>query len=281
MAIATPTPTTWRTADLTPNPLNPRGPIEPGDVDDLAASIEAQGVLQPLLVTPDGTIVAGHRRHAAALRAGLAEVPVLVRPMTTREQLEIMLVENIQRADLSPLQEAQAYQRLKDDGLTQIDVARRIGVTHARVQTRLVILQLTPEVQELYAQNLLPITLAEPLSKVVDPHQQARFANVAARKQLPAPRIEALIKRSLGEAGDGAKPKRSAPEETAPVLMGPSKTRQELIDLLRLEPESTISFEDLARAMADVCNWCGLDSQPEVCRECPLPRLINRVVAVA
>ena len=91
----------WPTASLRPNPLNPRSRLDPADIDELAASIVAHaahgGILQPLLVTPDGTVVAGHRRLAAARRVGLADVPVIVHSLTTIEVLEIQLTENLQR----------------------------------------------------------------------------------------------------------------------------------------------------------------------------------------
>lgn len=157
---------------LTPNPLNPRGEIDPASVEDLAASIAAQGILQPLLVTPDGVVVAGHRRRLAAIKAGLVEVPVLMRELTEAEQLEIMLVENIQREDLSPVQEARAYRRLVDSGMTQADVARRIGVNHARVQARLKLLELDDEVLERFHRLELPLVFAPVLLKVTEPHQQ-------------------------------------------------------------------------------------------------------------
>jgi len=90
--------------DLRPNPLNPRGELHVAGLDELADSIRAQGVLQPLLVTPGGVVVAGHRRLAAARMAGLSEVPVVVRDLDAVQQQEIMLVENLQRQDLSAVE---------------------------------------------------------------------------------------------------------------------------------------------------------------------------------
>jgi ParB family chromosome partitioning protein len=89
---------------LSPNPLNPRGAVDGPGLDELAASIRAQGVLQPLLITPDGVVVAGHRRLAAARIAGLDEVRVVVRDLDPVQQQEIMLVENLQRQDLSAIE---------------------------------------------------------------------------------------------------------------------------------------------------------------------------------
>src|SRR5439155_12028483 len=106
----------WPTSRLRPHPLNPRGELNPADVAELCASIVAHaaqgGILQPLLVTPDGTVVAGHRRLAAARRLGLMDLPVIVRSLTPIEELEIQLVENLQRSDLTPLEEARAYHHL-------------------------------------------------------------------------------------------------------------------------------------------------------------------------
>ena len=267
-------------AELRANPLNPRGDVAPASVEDLAASIAAQGILQPLLITPDGTVVAGHRRLAAARLVGLREVPVIERKLTETEQIEIMLVENIQREDLSPLQEARAYRRLLDEGgSTLADVSRRVGVTTSRVQSRLVILTLDPAVQEMYGRNELPTSIAAALAKVVDGPQQRRLANVAARRQLPASRIEELIKRSLGTLEKEAA-RRTPAEEAAPAA-GASKTRGELIERLRAEPETTISFVDLARAVEDTCCWCGLGSAAEVCASCPVPQLVRRALEIA
>ena len=130
-----------------------------GDVRDLAASIAAVGVVEPLVVSPDGEgryrIVAGHRRHAAALKAGLAELPCAVRTLTDAERVEIMLVENLQRSDLSPIEEAAGYFRLVEHGLTQRELATRIGRSARHVAARLALLELPRRVQdELHAGTL-------------------------------------------------------------------------------------------------------------------------------
>src|SRR5438132_10566410 len=119
---------------LRPNPLNPRGELHPAGLQELADSIRAQGVLQPLLVTPAGVVVAGHRRLAAARLAGLSDVPVVARDLDRVQQQEIMLVENLQRQDLSPVEEARAYRRLLDAGHTIAQLARRTGVPSARIK---------------------------------------------------------------------------------------------------------------------------------------------------
>ena len=123
-----------------------------GDVRDLAASITAVGIVEPLLVSPIAddryVIVAGHRRHAAAVKAGLAEVPCTVRQLTDAERVEIMLVENLQRSDLTPIEEASGYFRLVEHGMTQKELARRIGRSARHVATRLALLELPKNVQD-------------------------------------------------------------------------------------------------------------------------------------
>ena len=123
-----------------------------GDVRDLAASITAVGVIEPLLVSPvEGdryVIVAGHRRHAAAQKAGLVEVPCMIRTLTDFERVEIMLVENLQRCDLTAIEEASGYFRLVEHGMTQRELARRIGRSARHVAGRLALLELPKLVQD-------------------------------------------------------------------------------------------------------------------------------------
>jgi ParB family transcriptional regulator, chromosome partitioning protein len=115
---------------LDPHPHNPRGPVDPDSVQELADSISEKGIVEPIVVVPvrsrgtqwkieRSTVVAGHRRLAAARLAGLAEVPAIARELSPIEQEEIMLVENLQREGLSLLQEARAFQRLIDGGKTR------------------------------------------------------------------------------------------------------------------------------------------------------------------
>ncbi len=136
---------------LRPNPHQPRRRFSEESLKELADSIREKGLLQPLLVRPKGEgyeVVAGERRYRAALLAGLTEVPALVRDLTDQEALEIALVENLQREDLSPVEEARGYQALLGMGLTQEEVARRVGKARPTVANALRLLQLPEEVLE-------------------------------------------------------------------------------------------------------------------------------------
>jgi ParB/RepB/Spo0J family partition protein len=149
-------------AALQPAEDNPRD--DPGDVEGLSASIRALGVLHPLTVTPNGdssfTVVSGARRLAAATEAGLEEVPCLVRTLGDMERQELMLVENLQRSNLSPLEEARAFQKLLLLGHNQKSLAERLGKSPAHVCRRLRLLTLPPETQELVDRGDVPLDQA-------------------------------------------------------------------------------------------------------------------------
>ena len=145
-------------AEIEANPHQPRLMMDDEALDELTQSVREHGVIQPLLVTalppgePAGVryrLIAGERRLRAAAAAGLTRVPVTVRETTDRDQLELALIENVQREDLNPIEEAGAYRRLIDDfGLTQQQTADRVGCSRAKVANRLRLLELPPEVLE-------------------------------------------------------------------------------------------------------------------------------------
>jgi ParB family chromosome partitioning protein len=136
---------------IQPNPFQPRTVFDPVKLAELAESIRIHGVLQPLIVRRWGDgyqLVSGERRWRASQQAGLTEVPVVVRDLTDREMLEIALVENIQREDISPLEAAVAYRRLAEEfSLTQEEVAKRVGKSRSAVANTVRLLNLSPEIQ--------------------------------------------------------------------------------------------------------------------------------------
>lgn len=136
---------------IRPNPEQPRKHFDPESLAELAASIKQKGLLQPLLVRPKGDLyelVAGERRYRAAQEAGLSEVPVIIRDLSEREVLEVALIENLQREDLNPLEEALGYQRLIEMGASQEEVAMAVGKARATVSNALRLLQLPPAALE-------------------------------------------------------------------------------------------------------------------------------------
>jgi len=199
---------------LKPHPGQPRRRFDEAQLDELAGSIAARGLIQPIVVRPEGRdyqIVAGERRWRAAQRAGLSEVPVVVRDFSDAETLEVALVENIQRQDLNAIEEAQAYQRLSGEyGHTQEALARIVGKSRSHVANLLRLLELPPDVQQMvvegrlsmgHARAVLGAADVEGLARqVVDRGLSVREAEKLARGAKPAAR------RQRGEGTMSAEP---------------------------------------------------------------------------
>lgn len=183
---------------LAPSPTNPRKTFAEADLADLAASIREQGVMQPILVRlwpedyppPEGRdqrpmyeIVAGERRFRASLLAGLAEIPALVRPLNTRQVLEAQIVENLQRRDVSELEEAEGYQlMMRDHGYTADQLAEKVGKSRAYIYARLKLTALGPEVRQLYRDGKLDASRALLIARIPVPALQLQAAKEISRE---------------------------------------------------------------------------------------------------
>ncbi|MDR3161863.1 MAG: ParB/RepB/Spo0J family partition protein [Spirochaetaceae bacterium] len=169
------------------NPNQPRKNFDEEALQELADSIREQGIIQPIIVeeTGDGTytIVAGERRSRAARLAGLREVPALVRNYTDERRMEVSLIENVQRADLNPLEEAQAYKRLMEvTGLSQDEIAARVGKKRSTVANALRLLRLPPSMQASLETGALSPGHARAILSVRSPQgQNALFEEILAR----------------------------------------------------------------------------------------------------
>ena len=191
-----------RLSAIEPNRKQPRQNFDPAALSELAESIRTHGILQPLLVrrvpgsSLDGEsyqLVAGERRWRAARMAGLSEVPVVVREMTEEEVLEFALIENLQREDLNPLEEAEGYQRLvKTFGLTQEEVAKKVGRSRSAVANSLRLLKLPMDVQAFVQMGDLSVGHAKALLSVQDEWKQSRLAEKAVQKGLSVRQLEQL-----------------------------------------------------------------------------------------
>jgi ParB family chromosome partitioning protein len=161
---------------LQPNPDQPRSVFREQKLDELAASIRANGIVQPLLVRRQGEyfqIVAGERRWRAAQRAGLDTVPIVIRDIPDERVLELSLIENIQREELNPIEEANAYRRLIDGlGVTQEEVARRVGRERSSVTNYLRLLKLPEEIQQWVEEDRLSMGHARALLSLETPEAQ-------------------------------------------------------------------------------------------------------------
>jgi len=205
-------------ASITPNPHQPRSLIRDQDLVELAASIEEHGIIQPLVVTRvfDGyQLIAGERRWRAARLAGLPTVPVVVKDVAPSEMLELALVENLQRSDLNPLEEAMAYCQLTEEfGLTQGQVARRVGKSRVAVSNTLRLLKAALPVQE----ALLGGKISEGHARALLGLEQAEAQKVALKtvlkQRLNVRQTEELVRRLLGLRREERRPAREVSPET-------------------------------------------------------------------
>lgn len=176
-------------ADITPNRFQPRRAFTESELAELEASIKANGLLQPIVVRARGDnkweLVAGERRLRAVSRLGWSEIPAVVREFDDRAMLTLALVENLQRADLNPLEEAQGYQRLIDEfGLTQQQVADAVGKDRTSITNLLRILTLQPAVLQLVERGHISAGHARALLPVKDDRRQLELANEIVARQL-------------------------------------------------------------------------------------------------
>ena len=200
--------------ELRPNPRQPRRDFDAAALGELAESIRTQGVVQPIVVTPENggyTIVAGERRWRAAQLAGLEQVPVAVRAVADdRQRLELALVENLQRADLNAMEEADAYQALQHEfGLSQDEIAARVGKARPTIANSLRLLNLPDGVQTLLRSGKLAAGQARPLLSLGKPAAQLALAERAVKEGLSAREIEALVAQATGRAAQPTRRRRT------------------------------------------------------------------------
>lgn len=185
---------------IVPNPWQPRLVVDEAALAELVASIREHGILQPLIVTrTEGdqyALVAGERRWRAARAAGLLTVPVVVKETTPRQRLELALVENIQRQDLSPLETAQAYRQLIDEhDLTQEVVAERVGKSRAAVANALRLLQLPPNARDALAQGQITEGHARAILSCAVPEMRTLLLETIVSRHLSVRQAEELARR--------------------------------------------------------------------------------------
>jgi ParB family transcriptional regulator, chromosome partitioning protein len=191
-----------RLANIDPSPLQPRKNFAPEALQELVDSIRQHGIIQPLIVRrTDGRheLIAGERRWRAAQEIGLSEVPVIVRAASDLEVLELSLIENLQRTDLNPIEEAQGYARLAGEfNMRQEDISEKVGRSRAAVANAMRLLELHPQVQTWVAQNVLSVGHAKVLLGLKEPEEQLRLAETVLRRSATVRATERLVARQLG-----------------------------------------------------------------------------------
>jgi ParB family chromosome partitioning protein len=189
-------------ASIVPSPLQPRKDFARDALAELVESIRQHGIIQPLVVRDvhgRRELIAGERRWRAAQEAGLTKVPVITRVATDLEVLELSLIENLQRADLNPIEEAQAYARLAGEfGMRQEDIAQKVGRSRAAVTNSMRLLDLHEQVQAWLTQGLLSVGHAKVLLALKEPDEQRAVAETILRRSATVRATERLVARQLG-----------------------------------------------------------------------------------
>ena len=207
------TETIVKITQVEPNREQPRKNFDEDALQELADSIKQFGLLQPILVQDRKThyeIIAGERRWRAAKLAGLKEVPVIIRDYTDQEIVEISLIENIQREDLNPIEEAQAYKRLLTEfNLKQDEVAERVSKSRTAVTNSMRLLKLCDEVQQMIIDDMLSTGHARALISIEDPEQQYMIAQKIFDEKLSVREVEKLVK----DLNKPEKPKKESNKE--------------------------------------------------------------------
>src|SRR6266487_1802415 len=189
-------------AGIVPSALQPRKDFGREALQELIDSIRQHGIIQPLIVRQVGArfeLIAGERRWRAAQEAGLSQVPVIIRSASDMEVLELSLIENLQRADLNPIEEAQGYARLASEfGMRQEDIGLKVGRSRAAVANAMRLLDLHPQVQVWLAQALLSVGHAKVLLALKTPEEQLLAAETVLRRNATVRSTERLVARQLG-----------------------------------------------------------------------------------
>ena len=191
---------------IAPNPFQPRKTFNDASIDDLARSVREHGIIQPLVVTRTGDnkfrLIAGERRFRAAQKAGLAVVPVFVKEtMTDSDVLQVALIENIQREDLNPIEEAYAYHQLHEEfGLTQEEISKRVGKERSTVANFLRLLRLPDSVKKLLAAGQLSMGHARAILAVDSAKKQEQLAERVVKRNLNVRQTEMLASEASPKA---------------------------------------------------------------------------------
>src|SRR5882672_8821311 len=206
-------------AGLVPSALQPRKDFGREALQELIDSIRQHGIIQPLIVRQVGArfeLIAGERRWRAAQEAGLTQAPVIIRSASDMEVLELSLIENLQRADLNPIEEAQGYARLANEfGMRQEDIALKVGRSRAAVANAMRLLDLHPQVQVWLAQDLLSVGHAKVLLSLKAPEEQLLAAETVLRRNATVRSTERLVARQLGIGRARRKSRRAGAELSA------------------------------------------------------------------
>jgi ParB family chromosome partitioning protein len=210
---------------ITANPNQPRKHFDEASLQELAASIREHGVIQPIIVEADENgsyvIVAGERRSRAAKIAGLTEIPALIRDYSDEKRMEVALIENVQRADLNPVEEAQAYRNLMDfTGLSQDEVAAKVGKNRSTVANALRLLKLPVKMQDCLKEGMISSGHARAILSVISPENQKILFDQIIGKSISVREAEKFASAlNKGDGESSSKEKDAVPQKLDPELV--------------------------------------------------------------
>lgn len=226
--------------DIIPNRFQPRRSFDDEGLQELADSIRQHGIIQPLVLRPNGDkyeIVAGERRYKASMMAGLASVPAVIARISDRQSAETSIVENVQRKPLTAIEEAQSYKALLDQGyMSQEELAKRMGLSQGAISNKLRLLTLSEEVQNAVLENKISERHARSLLKVKDKYEQNKWLNRIISERLTVKQLDDLL--------------RNEPESQTTL-----EDNQQILVSENIEPpkyEEPVNFEDTAVSMDTV-----------------------------
>ncbi|MCX7973011.1 MAG: ParB/RepB/Spo0J family partition protein [Candidatus Aminicenantes bacterium] len=245
---------------LRPSPDQPRMKLSQKSLEELAASIKETGVIQPIVVVPEGDyyrIIVGERRWRAAQLAGLRKIPALIRQLSREKQLEISLIENLQREDLNPLEVANVYKRMVEElGLTHEEIAARVGQDRSSITNYLRLLSLPQKVQNFLAEEKISMGHARALAALTDSALQISLAEMIVKRGLSVRETEKLVKKWTQGRGT-AKVKKVNPEllamEEALIRFFGTKVKIEGSPKKGIIKIFYYSSEDLTRLSQQLC----------------------------
>lgn len=205
---------------IEPNPYQPRMHIDPEELIEIADSIREKGVIQPLIITKDKNsdkylLIAGERRLRAAQLAGLKEVPIVVKESSPQEMLELALIENIQRKDLNPLEEAYAYEQMIEEfGVSQDDIAKKVGLNRVTITNKIRLLSIPDEVKEDVLNEKLSEGHARALLGIKDETSLVAAADLVVKRGMSVRETEALVRKINYGKGSTTKKWKKSDKET-------------------------------------------------------------------
>lgn len=299
---------------IVPNPVQPRRHFDPTALAELAASIKENGVLQPILVEEAGPgayiLHAGERRLRACQSLGITTIPALIKPAlngtAAQDRLLYALVENAQRQNMTPIEEARALGKLRDQGLTVMQIVNKTGINWGTVDGRLLLLRLEPELQELVEAQLLPADprSARAILSIADPAVRVKFGKRIARRGVKIKTIIDAAHRLIDTLKEQARltTHGAGPDPAQPILANagtlPATGKPVNWNEARAAARGMCDACDIKASLpnvpepawalvvstaASVCDGCNLRSVAslDICKECPGVELLRRLAAVA